>query len=59
VSYIQVLLRVEMRVLLAVIASAAAVSGVFCVCALIGSIIKPWDAAVLGFTGTFYVVAAP
>jgi len=59
VTYIQVLLRVEMRVMLALIASAVAVSGILYVCALVSGVIRPWDAAILGFTGTFYVVAVP
>jgi hypothetical protein len=59
VTYLQVLLRVEMRVMFALIVCAIAVSGIFCVCALVNGVTRPWDAAVLGFTGTFYALAVP
>jgi hypothetical protein len=58
-TYIKALLQVEMRVMLALIAGATAISGIFYVCALVNSIVEPWDAAVLGFAGTFYVMAVP
>jgi hypothetical protein len=58
-TYIQVLLRVEMRVMFALFASAVAVSGILYVGALINGVTRPWDAAILGFTGTFYVIAVP
>jgi hypothetical protein len=59
VTYLQVLLRVEMRVMFALIVCAIAVSGIFCVCALVTGVTRPWDAAVLGFTCTFYALAVP
>jgi len=41
------------------IAGATGISGIFFLCALVNGIVEPLDAAVLGFTGTFYVVAVP
>jgi hypothetical protein len=55
----KLLLRVEMRVMLVLIAGAMGISGIFYVCALINSVVRPWDAAVLGFTGAFFVMAVP
>jgi hypothetical protein len=45
--------------MLALIAGAVAVSGIFFVGGLIGGVIRPLDAAALGFAGTFYIAAVP
>jgi hypothetical protein len=45
--------------MLAMTIGAIVVSSILYICALVAGVIGPWDAAALGFAGTFYVIAVP